>query len=164
MPDQQVISSDLHQFAAHVIVVLATLFASGIAVIVHYEGLSAVSTRLARKGGAHRRRKVLFAICVILSLHIVEIWIFGLVCWLLLFWPTCGYIAGANPISLENAVYLSATTFSTLGFGDLTPKGAIRYLIGTESLVGLVLITWSASYTYLEMQQFWNKHHGHGEQ
>ena len=160
MPSAEIVTTDLHLFLAHMIVVLATLAAVGSAVILHYEGLSRLSVRLAVKNKVPRRRKVLFAIWVILFLHIVEIWIFGTICWLLMNWPIHGYIEGADPIDLANALYLSATTFSTLGFGDLTPKGAIRFLIGTESLVGLVLITWSASFTYLEMQQFWNKHHG----
>lgn len=163
MPDGAILSSDAHYLAAHLIVVLATLVAVGASVLVHYEGLSLLSVRLAAKGRMPRRRKVLFAIWAILFLHIIEIWIFGGICWLLMQWPACGYIAGADPINLTNAFYLSATTFSTLGFGDLAPVGAVRFLIGTESLVGLVLITWSASFTYLEMEQFWTKHHGKSE-
>lgn len=160
MPGLEVLPRDLHDFAAHCIVVLATLTAVGASVLVHYEGLFALSTRLAARSRMLRRRKVLLAIWTILFLHIVEIWIFGLLCWLLMLWPACGHIAGANPINLMNSFYLSATTFTTLGFGDLAPVGAVRFLIGTESLVGLVLITWSASFSFLEMQQFWNKRRG----
>lgn len=160
MLEADLLPNDAHYFLAHMVVLLVTLMAVGASVLVHYEGLSALSVRLATRGSMLRRRKVLFAIWVILFLHIVEIWIFGLLCWLLMLWPACGHIAGADPINLTNAFYLSATTFSTLGFGDLAPVGAVRFLIGTESLVGLVLITWSASFTYLEMQQFWNKHQG----
>ena len=32
-----------------------------------------------------------------------------------------------------------------------------RFLTGTESLSGFILITWSASFLYLEMEQFWRK-------
>ena len=46
-------------------------------------------------------------------------------------------------------------SFTTLGFGDITPMGAIRILCGTEALVGLSLITWSASLAFLEMQRDW---------
>lgn len=159
MLETDLLQQDTHHAVAYLVVVLATLAAIGASVLVHYEGLSALSIRLAARRNVQRRRKVLFAIWVILFLHIVEIWIFGFLCWLLMLWPVCGHIAGSDPISLVDAVYLSATTFSTLGFGDLTPVGPVRFLIGTESLVGLVLITWSASFTYLEMQQFWNKHH-----
>ena len=59
--------------------------------------------------------------------------------------------------TLFDAFYLSATTFTTLGFGDLTPMGAVRVLSGCEALTGLLLITWSASFTYLEMARLWNE-------
>ena len=34
------------------------------------------------------------------------------------------------------------------------PVGAIRFLVGTEALTGFVLVTWSASFTFVEMQRF----------
>ena len=34
----------------------------------------------------------------------------------------------------------------------------LRILVGTESLNGLILITWSASFTYLSMEKFWQDH------
>jgi len=52
-------------------------------------------------------------------------------------------------------VYFSAVTYSTVGFGDVIPTGPLRFLVGTEALTGFVLITWSASFTYLEMQRYW---------
>jgi hypothetical protein len=55
-----------------------------------------------------------------------------------------------------DAIYFSASVFTTLGFGDLSPVGPIRFVAGTEALTGLVLIGWSASFTYLEMQRYWS--------
>ena len=148
---------DLYRnWGANLVVVLATFAAVAAVVLLHYEGLVALSTRLAGRS-SHRRRKVLYAIASILILHIVEIWIFGLVCWLLVMWPACGHVAGSATLHLFDAVYLSAVTYSTVGFGDLAPVGAVRFLIGTESLAGFVLITWSASFTYLEMAHFWDR-------
>ena len=143
-------------WSANALVVSATFIAVAAVVLVHYEGLVALSMRLAGRNG-QRRRKVLYAIAAILVLHIVEIWIFGLTCWLLLMWPACGHIEGAPNLNLFDAVYLSAVTYSTVGFGDLAPVGVVRFLIGTESLAGFVLITWSASFTYLEMAHFWDR-------
>ncbi len=34
--------------------------------------------------------------------------------------------------------------------------GALRYLTGVESLAGLLLITWSASFLYIEMVRYWD--------
>ena len=44
---------------------------------------------------------------------------------------------------------LSAVTFTPVGYGDITPGGPIRVLAGTEALLGLMFITWSASFSYL---------------
>jgi uncharacterized membrane protein len=54
-------------------------------------------------------------------------------------------------------VYFSFTTYSTLGVGDIEPYGNIRFVTGLESLVGLVLITWTASFLYLEMTRYWDR-------
>jgi len=60
------------------------------------------------------------------------------------------------PFSFENCLYFSAETYTSLGFGDLTPAGPLRLLSGVEALNGLVLIGWSASFTYIAMERFWN--------
>jgi len=135
-------------------VTLATLGAVALCVLTHYEGLLLTSRSLARMPGAHRRIKVLYGIASVLVLHVAEIWIFGLVLWALLLWPECGSLGSAAQHPLD-MVYFSAVTFTTVGYGDLAPTGPIRFLSGTEALTGFVLLTWSASFTYLEMERFW---------
>lgn len=54
--------------------------------------------------------------------------------------------------------YYSATTYTTLGVGDVYAHGPMRLVAAIESLIGLVLIAWSASYTYLQMERFWVVH------
>jgi len=142
---------------ANITVVAATVVAISSAVLVHYEGLLLLSARLQRARGP-RRIRVLYGILSLLGLHVCEIWIFGVVSWMLLQWPANGHIATPATVvhtGLFDAIYLSAVTFSTVGFGDLAPVGPIRFLFGTEALAGLVLIGWSASFTYLEMERFW---------
>lgn len=135
-------------------VIAATLAALGVCVLLQYEGLVFVWRRIAVHRGA-RRIKVLYAIFSVIVLHVIEIWIFGLVLWGLLRWPATGSLVGPQVVELLDCVYFSAITFSTVGFGDIAPVGAIRFLAGTEALTGFVLITWSASFTYLEMERFW---------
>ena len=139
---------------AHAAVVAATLAALGICVLLQYEGLVLAWKWISRHGG-HKRIKVLYAIASIIALHVAEIWIFGLTMWALLQWPATGSLHGPQSADLLECVYLSAITFSTVGFGDIAPVGPIRFLSGTEALTGFVLITWSASFTYLEMERFW---------
>ena len=68
-----------------------------------------------------------------------------------------GGLEGNFDGSIWHCVYFSFTTFTTLGFGDIQPLGYIRYLTGIESLTGLVLITWTASFLFLEMQRNWKE-------
>lgn len=101
------------------------------------------------------RVRMMVLILLILAAHTAEVWIFGLGTWLVAQVPGTGSIEGADPLTLLDAVYLSAVSFTTVGYGDLAPQGHLRLIMGTEALTGLVLITWSASFTFLEMQRYW---------
>jgi len=139
---------------AQAAVVMATFVTLGVCVLVQYEALLLTWKWISRHRG-HPRVKVLYAIASIITLHVVEIWIFGATIWLLLQWPATGSLYGPETVDFFECICLSAVTFSTVGFGDIAPVGAIRFLCGTEALTGFVLITWSASFTYLEMERFW---------
>ncbi len=56
--------------------------------------------------------------------------------------------------------YFSAETFASLGLGDIYPIGDIRLIASFEVLSGLILIGWSASFTYIAMRKFWELHVG----
>ena len=143
-------------WTANLLVVVGTAIAVAVAVLLHYEGLAFLSRRLVRVQG-RRRRKVLVGVYGVILLHVAEIWLFGAVFWLLLMLPGTGALSSASPVAFLDAIYLSAVTFSTVGYGDLAPQGAIRFLAGTEALTGFILITWSASFLYLEMEQYWRR-------
>jgi hypothetical protein len=138
---------------ANAMVVGGTSAAVCACVVLHYEGLLYTSRRLPRMGGG-RHVKVLYAIASVMALHVAEIWLFGLTLWLLLLSSGSGTL-GPGALHLLDYVYFSAVTFTTVGFGDLVPSGPIRFLSGMEALTGFVLIAWSASFTYLEMERFW---------
>jgi len=135
-------------------VVAITVVMVAACVILHYEVLNFLSRRLAHLHGS-RRHRVLVGIFGVLTIHIVEIWIFGITIYLLLLSPAFGSIHGITQPAFLDHIYLSAITYTTVGFGDVYPSGAIRFLVGTEALTGFVLITWSASFTFLEMESFW---------
>ena len=42
-----------------------------------------------------------------------------------------------------NDYYYSATTYTGLGFGDITPTSTLRLFTAIEALTGLVLIAWT---------------------
>ena len=136
-----------------------TVFATATAVIfcvtLHYEGLRVLSDRLPTPRRHHRWRIVLLILCLLL-IHIAEIWIFGVTYYVLLNYGDAGELVGTTQIGILDCVYYSAIVFTTLGFGDIVPLGPIRFMTGTEALSGLTFITWSASYTFLEMLKTWN--------
>ena len=138
---------------ANLIVVVATGLAVFTCVLLHYEVLNLLSRWLMRLGG-RRRRRVVFAIFGVLGAHVAEIWIFGTAYMLLLISPAFGSSHGIGP-SLLDYIYISAMTFTTVGASDAYLSGPIRFVSGSEALAGLVLITWSASFTFLEMERFW---------
>lgn len=121
---------------------------------IHFEALTHLNTWLPRLRVSSRLR-VVTLIFAVLAIHTLEIWLFGGTIWLVARWPEFGHIAGAAELRLLDAIYLSTCTFTTVGYGDLTPQGPLRFLLGVEALSGFVLIAWSASFTYLEMQRDW---------
>ncbi len=136
------------------LVVATTLVIVALCVIGHYEVLSACNRYLPVL--SHRRRpRVLILIFFVLIAHVAEIWLFGFGYHLLANRYGLGGLAGLPTTDLPNFVYFSAITYTTVGFGDAVPLGALRFVAGMEALTGFVMITWSASYTFLEMQRDW---------
>lgn len=140
---------------SNLIVAASTLVVVVLCVLLHYEGLLFTSHRLSKMGGPPRI-KVLYAIVSVLAMHVAEIWIFGLATWMLVQIPGCGHV-GPGALHLFDYIYFSSATYTTVGFGDLAPSGPVRFLACTEGLAGLVMITWSASFTYLEMERYWRR-------
>jgi hypothetical protein len=52
--------------------------------------------------------------------------------------------------------YYSAAFYTSLG-ADRPATAGLRVFTACEALVGLILITWTASFLFLLMQQTWNK-------
>ena len=124
------------------------------AVLIHYEFLYHMTKLIKRMQIGHRYRIVL-GVFGALSAHAVEVWIFALAFYFMHKSDGWGHFEGNLSGTLMDCVYFSFTTFTTLGFGDIAPIGDLRYLTGIEALTGLVLITWTASFLYLEMQRYW---------
>lgn len=127
-----------------------------LAVLIHYEFLYRISTFIPKMKIKHRFR-IVFGVFGALVAHSIEIWLFSIAYYLIPQVQGWGYLDGNFDGSLMDCAYFSYTTFTTLGFGDIEPHGHIRQLVGLESLTGLLLITWSASFLYYEMQRYWDR-------
>jgi hypothetical protein len=108
--------------------------------------------------------RVLAVVASMFLTHILNIWLFGFVYYLLHHFDL-GTLSG-NDISngsysldIFGCIYYSAVVYSTLGLGDITPQGALRMITGVEGLTGFLLIGWTVSFTYLAMQTFWELPH-----
>lgn len=124
-------------------------------VIIHYEFLYRFTTLMPKLHMRHRFR-ILAGVFGALTAHAIEVWIFGCAYYLMNRSEGWGSMQGNSDGSLMSSVYFSFTAYTTLGLGDIEPHGDMRFLVGLESLTGFVLITWTASFLYLEMTRYWD--------
>ena len=138
-----------------VLVVLTAVFLVVATGFLHYEILRGLNTRLPALGMPDRF-KLLVVIAAAFVAHALEILMYGIAVYLLVGQGGAGSLSGATGSLFSACLYFSAETYTSLGFGDVTPTGPIRLLAGVEALNGLLLIGWTASFTYISMERFWN--------
>lgn len=125
-----------------------------VAVLVHYEALYQLSNIIPTLQ-VRRRFRVLFGVFGAMLAHVIEIWFFAFGFYFLLRTGEFGNLSGEFTNTLLDCVYFSFSTYTSLGIGEIYPTGHLRFLAGLEVLTGLVLITWTASFMFIEMQKFW---------
>ena len=123
-------------------------------VMVHYEFLRQLSAYLPKVPIQHRLR-IIIGVLGALCAHIIEIWLFAFAYYFMINSGELGTLNGNFNSSLLDCSYYSFTTYTSLGFGDIEPKGNIRFVTGMEALIGLLMITWTASFLYIEMTRYW---------
>ena len=122
--------------------------------LIHYEVLRGLTASLARLE-IPSRAKPIVAILGLFLTHAVEIFLYALVAYVVIRYTSLGSLGKANLIAVRTSIYFSAETYTSLGYGDIVPKGDLRLLAGVEALNGLLMIGWSASYIYIAMERFW---------
>lgn len=137
------------------LVILACCLLVVATTVIHYEVLRWLNTGLPVLAMPSRAKLVVVILAAFVA-HATEIALYGVVMYVLSTGFGAGTLAGDAGISLGAFMYFSAETYTSLGFGDVTPLGPIRLLAGVEALNGLLLIGWSASYTYISMRRFWD--------
>ncbi len=125
-------------------------------VLVHYQFLYRIVLYMPKMKVKHNF-KIVIGVFGALIAHAIEIWIFGIAFYYMNITEGWGHLVGNVTGEFMDSVYFSFTVYTTVGFGDIEPHGPLRYLTGIESLTGLILITWTASFLYLEMERYWNE-------
>jgi hypothetical protein len=123
---------------------------------IHYEVLRLLTAGLPFLRIAPRIQ-LIFVILGAFGAHFLEILLYGAAYYVLATWFDIGNMGQAGPLHFTRCLYFSAETYTTLGYGDVLPHGDLRLLAGLEALNGMLLIGWTASYTFLSMERFWGR-------
>ena len=138
------------------VTIVVSLLLAAATVVIHYELLQFAGT-LPRRLTVPTRPRIIIVIGVVLAAHILEAGLYAAAYYVLQIQLGMGGLGGHLEGDLLDYFYFSMATYTTLGIGDLHPSGVMRLIAGVESLNGLVLIGWSASFTYLTMEELWGR-------
>jgi hypothetical protein len=86
--------------------------------------------------------KVGMVILIMYLVAIIEVLIWG-----------AAYLAFDAVEGLENAIYFSAVTFTTLGYGDVVLEGNQRILSSLEAINGIIMFGWSTAIVIAAVQR-----------
>lgn len=99
--------------------------------------------------------QVLVVVIALFFVHIIEIGFYGAAYYLSVAELELGIFRGANLKNPMSYLYYSGVIYTSLGLGDIFPEGHIRFITAIEALNGFLLITWTASFTFLAMGRLW---------
>jgi hypothetical protein len=125
-------------------------------ILVHYEALRLMSAYVPKLPIAVRF-KVLIVVLGCFVAHTIEVWLYA-GAFELIYKAGLGSLKGQVEVHFADFLYFSATSYSTMGIGDVYPSGALRLISGIEGINGLFLIAWSTSFTYFVMDRLWPLH------
>ena len=123
--------------------------------LLHYECLKLLNDFLPRAAIIENRAKVLAVLGGAMISHLSQIMLFAGAYYLLRDNFGLGGFGGEFKDTFSSFLYFSSETYTTLGLGDIYPSGSLRLVTGIEALTGLLMISWTASFTYLEMRRYW---------
>lgn len=139
---------------------LAMILSTGLVlltVLIHYEILRLTSLLLPRLKIPPRQLTLVVIVACFIA-HTIEVWLHAIVFFLVTDHFGLGSFGGIFEHQFVDYLYFSTSTYTSLGYGDIYPLGGLRLMAGIEAIAGLMMITWSASFTYLTMEKFWGLH------
>lgn len=127
--------------------------AAALSVCIHHYAIRLVSKRMPVRGYRSAAPNMIHSLLVLIAAHLVEIGAFALAYFVLQSAAVEPVLTGSFSRSLQDYLYYSATTYSSLGLGDVYPAGPAKLLTGIEALVGLILIAWTAAFLFAETER-----------
>jgi hypothetical protein len=124
--------------------------------LIHYETLRATAEIIPRLN-VPARAGILIVFTGVFVAHFLEVALYGAAL-ALMQRLGLGAIGGALEGGALDFLYLSITSYTTLGIGDVYPTGPMRIVTSIEALNGFVLIGWSAAFTFPVVERFWAQH------
>ncbi|HBQ49148.1 MAG TPA: two pore domain potassium channel family protein [Hyphomonas atlantica] len=101
-------------------------------------------------------RRILIIWLLTLSAHVVEVALYAAAYVLGERMLEIGSLEGLQIVGPLDYFYFSIVAYTSLGMGDIVPSDHLRFITGIETLNGLLLIAWSASFNYIAMVKFWS--------
>lgn len=136
----------------------ATAFLVSICFFLHLSVMQYLARLIYNREDAFKH-PLLIVIFTLFAAHLIEVLLYAIGLSILDF-AGKGTLQGAivgGPGWFVDHFYFSIASYTTLGIGDIIPSGDIRIVAGIEALNGLVLVAWSASFTYLVMERLWGR-------
>jgi ion channel len=122
--------------------------------LLHYRTLLWLGANTPRFG-LSTQAQVLAIVVTLFLVHLIEIGIYAITYGVSVSKLDLGSFEGATVTDAMSYLYFSGVIYTTLGLGDIEPQGHVRFITAMEALNGFLLITWSASFTFLAMGRMW---------
>lgn len=87
---------------------------------------------------------LVFAVLGVFLAHVIQIWL----------WALFYLRVGALP-ALEEALYFSTSTFTTVGYGDVVLTGKWRLVSSFQAANGFILFGWSTAFIFEIMSRLY---------
>lgn len=121
----------------------------------HYEAIRRLD-RFARRA-ARAYPALLLTIGGLILLHLAEIGGFALVFALAEGPLDLGDFTGATPRAPLDWFYTAAEAYTSLGYSDALPTGAMRLISSITPVAGILLLTWSGSFLFSLVEDWRNR-------
>jgi hypothetical protein len=111
-------------------------------VTIHAAGIAGALRRVRRLGISGHTFWSSLGLFIVLAVWIVILHLLEIAVW------AWGYVGIGAIGDMKTALYFSAVTYTTTGYGDIVPSEPWRIDAGIEALTGILMCGWSTGFFY----------------